>query len=184
MIVIDELKEQIDVMLHPGKYVKGRNTKELFGYYFKVIILSLLLSLIVAYLFPNTSSPESFIITVVAILLYFLIITPIGILIETYLLNLCGRSVFKSFKGNTNDTLTPVVYASTVIMLFYWLDELPIIGKIIGYISILWAFIVLLLGLSSSQKINKISAFAAMALANIILIIIVFFIGLVLGFLG
>ncbi len=172
MIFADQIRKQIDVMLHPRKAIKeGMSIGDAFRYYYKVGIISMIItSVIVAGL---SSWPYG-----LGVFVELVALTPLGIIIEAALLQVIGYNLFRVFKGKFSDSLTAAVYSSSIFVLFSWLLLIPGINIVFIAIFAVWQFIVLIIGLAQVHKTTALTSFGIILVTCIILAVIVVLIGL------
>ena len=180
MIFIDEIKEQLNVMLHPGSAIKSRSVGDSLKYYYKLAFIPMVLSLILVYiagaalgsvmsfLGMSALSSSSIMLILGLILLLILVLEPIGLFINAAILQAIGGNLFKAFKGRYNDTFSAITYASCTGILFIWVLVVPLIGFLIFAILGVWSFIIEIIGIAKMQKVSRLAAFAIIIGAGII----------------
>jgi len=180
MIIVDELKEGFNIMLHPGNATqKERKLGEALAFYYKISIIPLILYIILALVVPSTSATGLSALStglfsgMLAIggILMFLIIIPISLFVTAFLYHLFGK-LFKVFSNPYSNTFTATVYGIVPTILFYWLSPVPL-GSLVLIIFEIWAFIVMILALANQQKTSALKAFAVMITPAIIISLIV-----------
>jgi hypothetical protein len=166
-LFVESLKFSKNVMLHPGEETKRapNNYRELFTYLIYISIffsaLSLTLSLIIFYAFPNSflfvSSLGGMlppILPGVEGILLSAILFPIGIIAGTVvgsaLIHVFGKS-FGIYKRPFINTITPYAYGIAPIAIIGWIPGVSVIAGV-------WAFIVTVFALSNHQGISKTKA--------------------------
>jgi len=165
MIIVDELKEGFNIMLHPKSATqKERKIGEALLFYYKISIIPLLLyiilSLVILIYLAGLSPTAMFFFGMSAMsgILVFLLIIPISIFVIAFISQIFGR-LFKVFKNPYSNTFTATVYGALPTILFYWLGLLPL-GSSVLIIFELWTFIIMVFALAKQQKTSIIKAFA------------------------
>jgi len=185
MIIVDELKEGFNIMLHPKSTTqKERKIGEALAFYYKISIIPLILYIILALVvLPNAATGLSALSAglssgMLAIfgILVLLIIIPIFLFVTAFLYHVFGK-LFKVFSNPYSNTLTATVYGLVPTILFYWLSSVPL-GSLVLIIFEIWAFIVMIFALANQQKTSALKAFAVIIVTEIIIGIIAFIIGL------
>lgn len=195
MIFIDEIKTQLDIMLHPGKISREMTIRDAILYYYKIglfpFILTIILELGLGYhnsvsqLGPTTiqlSTPLMIGIDVLS----FLILAPAILLAVSGIFQFFGRVIFKKFTGSFNGVFTSVIYSTSVSLLFSWIEPIPLVKFLLIPIS-LWNFVVLIFSLSNLQKTSKLAALGVVIgtfCVILLIFVIIFFLILALGLLG
>jgi len=162
MIIIDELKEGFNMMLHPNSATqKERKIGEALAFYYKISIIPLILYIIFALVIPKaptTLGVFSGLISGVGIIsgiIDILIFTPIASFISALIIHIFGK-LFRAFSNPYSNTFTANVYGEVPAILFYWL--LPIMSLLLVIFAI-WSFIVLIIAVANQQKTSKLKAF-------------------------
>ena len=165
MIIVDELKEGINIMLHPKSATqKERKIGEALALYYKMsiipLILYIILSLVILIYVAGLSPTAMFFFGMSAMsgILIFLVIMPISIFVTAFIYQIFGR-FFKVFKNPYSNTFTATVYGALPTILFYWLRPLPL-GSSVLIIFEVWTFIIMVFALAKQQKTSIIKAFA------------------------
>jgi len=185
MIIVDELKEGINIMLHPKSATqKKRKIGEALAFYYKMSIIPLILYIILALVvLPNSAAGLSTLsaglfsgMLAIFSILILLIIIPISLFVDAFLYHIFGK-LFKVFSNPYSNTFTATVYGLVPTILFYWLIPIPL-GSLVLIIFEIWAFIVMIFALANQQKTSALKAFAVIIVTAIIIGIIAFIIGL------
>ncbi|MFP3279146.1 MAG: YIP1 family protein [Candidatus Micrarchaeota archaeon] len=185
MIIVDELKEGFNIMLHPKSATqKERKIGEALAFYYKMSIIPLILYIILALVVPPKSVtglsalPTGFLsgLLVIGGILALLVIIPISLFVTAFIYQIFGK-LFKVFSNPYSNTFTATVYGIVPTILFYWLSPVPL-GSLVLIIFEIWAFIVMILALANQQKTSALKAFAVIIVTGIIMGAIVFLIGL------
>jgi hypothetical protein len=175
MILIDQTKEQIGVMLHPSEKINGRSISASMAYYYKVAIIPLILTVILSLVFHSnylsSISPKLAGLGLVLIIILFVLLVPLGILINAGILHIIGK-LFNVFKGSYADSVAAVTYASCTFTVAYWLTSIPILGILIVIIFAIWEFIILVIGLAKLHQTSWPMALMIILIPVIILCII------------
>ena len=191
MIILDEIKEQLAVMLHPNSTIKIRDVGNSVGYYYKISVIPVILLLTFLTVLGMTAGPFSAglaaryvgtsisIGTIVAgidieLLIFIWVIVPIGLLISAVILQIIGGNLFKIFKGKYDGTISVLVYGAAIILLFSWLIFIPIIGGVLLALLIIWSLIVEIVGLVKVHKTSRLAVFGLMIGAVIIISLLIF----------
>ena len=182
MIIVDELKEGFNIMLHPKSATqKERKIGEALAFYYKMSIIPLILYIILALAIPSASATGLFTGFISGPLvrggiLALLVAIPISLFVTAFLYHIFGK-LFKVFSNPYSNTFTAMVYGIVPAILFYWLIPIPL-GLLVLIIFEIWAFIVMILALANQQKTSALKAFAVIIVTGIIIGAIVFLIGL------
>jgi hypothetical protein len=185
MIIVDELKEGFNIMLHPKSATqKERKIGEALAFYYKLSIIPLVLDIILALAVPSASAtglsalPTGFLsgLLVIGGILALLVIIPISLFVTAFIYQIFGK-LFKVFSNPYSNTFTATVYGIVPTILFYWLTPIPL-GSLVLIIFEIWAFIVTILAIANQQKTSALKAFAVIIVTGIIIGAIVFLIGL------
>ena len=170
-------------MLHPGR---ANTTKGLSFYYHAVVIPGIINAIIVALLiaaFPFTtsffgSSGSLWGLSgplwgfIISLLLMFLVI-PAGIVINSALVHLFGKLLFRILKQPFNNTLTAMFYAMSPAIFFYWTEALPAPANIVAVIIGIWTLVLEIFMLSKTQQVSKLRALVALLTPLIIFAVII-----------
>lgn len=179
MMILDEVREQFGVMAHPGAKMKARSAREAMAYYYKVALVPLVLSLLLAWavgsaVLGSQLGASGLAALEVFVALFFLVIEPAGLLFTALVLQLIGANLFKAFKGGYADTLSALVCAALPPMMFMWLLAVPIVGLIVLIIMGIWSFILEIVGVAKMNKTSRLSAFAVLIGGGIIVGVIAY----------
>ena len=183
MIIIDELKEGFNMMLHPDSATqKERKIGGALAFYYKISIIPLILYIIFALVMPKaptTLGVFSGLISGVGIIsgiIDILIFIPIAFFISALIIHIFGK-LFRVFSNPYSNTFTANVYGEVPAILFYWL--LPIMSLLLVIFAI-WSFIVLIIAVANQQKTSKLKAFGVIFAPAIIALAIalLFFAGI------
>ncbi len=173
MIGIDQIKQTINIMLHPkSATATPKGVKENFVWYYKLAVVPLIISILISViLFGIVGSVSSLFglnnllpgvgftaaIVVLVVILYFLIFIPAGFLIGAAILHFFGKHVFRKFKEDYAHTLTAIVYESAPAVMLFWLYLIPVVGEILMFIVGIWNLVIYFYALSNQQKISKLA---------------------------
>lgn len=193
MIIVDQIKEQLNVMMHPSS-IKSKDVMGALAYYYKISIVPVIILLLLTTVFASSITSAfssipglSFLAGIGIVVVYALILLlawvlePIGLLIGAGILQVIGGNLFKVFKGRYNDTLTVFVYGASAGALFVWLTVIPIIGSLISLVISLWALIIYIVGLATVHKTSRLAAFGIIVVAWIIVGILFAIVAVILG---
>ena len=184
MIIADELKEGFNIMLHPKSATqKERKISEALAFYYKIIIIPLILYIILALAFPPiyetkllTGPSSAFTgffpgVSVIGGILALLVTIPISIFILAFIYHIFGK-LFKAFNNPYSNTFTATVYGMVPYILFYWLTPIPL-GLLLIIILDIWGFIITIFALANQQKTSVLKAFAVAITPIVIILLIV-----------
>jgi len=176
MIIVDELKEGVNIMLHPKSTTqKERKIGEALAFYYKISIIPLILYIILALVVPSTHARGLFAGLFSGSLeggiLALLVTIPISLFVTAFLYHIFGK-LFKVFSNPYSNTFTATVYGIVPTILFYWLSPVPL-GSLVLIIFEIWAFIVMILALANQQKTSALKAFAVIITPIVIILLIV-----------
>jgi len=177
MIIVDELKEGFNIMLHPKSATqKERKIGEALAFYYKLSIIPLILDIILALAVPSASATGLFTgflsgLLVIGGILALLVVIPISLFVTAFLYHIFGK-LFKVFSNPYSNTFTATVYGIVPTILFYWLSPIPL-GSFVLIIFEIWAFIVTILAIANQQKTSALKAFAVIITPIVIILLIV-----------
>jgi len=185
MIIVDELKEGFNIMLHPKSATqKKRKIGEAVAFYYKISIIPLLLYIILSLAMliyaAGLSDAGMYFFGMLATygILMFVVIIPIFIFVISFIYQIFGK-LFKVFNNPYSNTFTATVYGALPTILFYWLNIVPS-GSSVLIIFELWTFIIMVFALAKQQKTSIIKAFAV-TIVTLIIIGIIKFIAFTMG---
>ena len=176
MIIVDELKEGFNIMVHPDSATqKKRKIGEALLFYYKVSIVPLILYIIFALVVPPTSinlitGTVSSSMLVLWGLLFIFILMPIGIFFTSLLYHLFGK-LFKIFRNPYSNTFTATVYGIVPYILFFWLIPSSLEPFLLIIFDI-WSFVIMVVALRYQQKTSTYKAVGIVIATYIILILI------------
>ncbi len=177
--VVDEFREGIDAVLHPGSTTKKKmEIEDAFAMYYKFSIIPTVLAIIIS-LFSQAGE-------LYAIVLAFVIWIglPISILVNSALYQFFGKVLFKAFKNSYANSVTALVYGSFPVVLFYWLVSLVSLGGnlvtaslvlLILFIIAIWELFVTIVALANQQKCSRLTAFGVMIITGVVVAVILVF---------
>jgi len=191
---VEEMKEGLNIMLHPGMATKKTlSVSEGLKYYYKLaivpLILSIVVGIIVAAALPQVAPSSNPLMAayglgslggaglILASIIGLLVANPIGMLIGAALLQLFGKHLFKAYKNDYEHTFT--AYAKGGIVpstMFYWLSSIPVIGLVFSVIFAVWSFVVAIIALANQQGITRWKSLGVMVGTAVIIYIILFLI--------
>ncbi len=187
-IGIDQIKQTLDIMMHPANATKKEYTiGQSITWYYKLAIVPLIISAIGALVLGSALGALFSMIpslaglglggaiaglAVVFVILYFVILAPIGLFVDAAILHFFGKFVFRQFKSDYAHTFAGLVYGISPEILFFWLVFIPIIGWIIYAVVAIWALIVYIFALSNQQKTSKLSVIGVLVGTVIIIWVI------------
>ena len=178
MIIVDELKEGFNIMLHPKSATqKKRKIGEALLFYYKISIIPLLLyiilSLVMLIYVAGLSAVGMFFFGMLAMygILMFVVIIPIFIFVIAFIFHIFGK-LFEVFNNPYSNTFTATVYGALPTILFYWLNLVPL-GSWVLKIFDIWAFIITIFALVNQQKTSALKVFEVIIGTAIIIGIVV-----------
>jgi len=176
MIIVDELKEGFNIMVHPDSATqKKRKIGEALLFYYKISIVPLILYIIFALVVPPTSTnlltgSVSSSMLVLRGLFFIWITMPILLFVYSFLYHLFGK-LFKIFHNHYSNTFTATVYGIVPYILFYWLSPLSL-GLLLLIIFGIWSLVITAVALAYQQKTSASKAVGIMIATGIIIYII------------
>ena len=187
MDIVKDFKDGLDRIIHPNKNRDKMSIEKAIRFYYRVMVLPLIVSVVLGFIFGSVYGPMglfsvfgplsghggilSGILGVVYVLLTFLVLIPVGIIIDAAILHLFSKLIFRIFKGDISKTVTAVMFGELPLVLFYWLLFIPIV-KYVVIILALWSIYVLVVSLAVQHNISKLRAFAGWLLPIIILLVV------------
>jgi len=187
MIFIDELKEAVNITLHPGTATqKERSIRAAIAFYYKVLLVPLILYIILKLAIQNMTlgpfMPSPLLFAVIALIVYPLLLL-LWLLVSADLYQIFGK-LFKVFNNPYSYTFTATVYGAVPGALLLWLLAFTNIVNpmlldgigIVAIIALIWEIIITIIALANQQKTSRLRAFAVWLVATIVLmgVIIVF----------
>ena len=175
--LINPIKEAWNVMLHPSR----ANTATGPSFYYRAVVIPGIINAIIAALlitaFPSATSffgSSGPLFGFIMFLLLMFIGIPASIVIDSALVHLFGKLLFRIMKQPFNNTLTAMSYAISPFIFFYWTEALPSpVNSIASIILAIWVFILMIFLLSKTQRISKLRALGALLIPVIIIGIII-----------
>lgn len=197
MIFLDQIKAQLGIMVHPGARIKkGMKVGEALGYYYKTAVIPMVIFIILGLVFKNVGSfsgleavvgagNSSFLVVLLGLFI-FLVLEPLGLLIDSAIFHLFGKYVFRKFRQDWSVTFTAMTYSVATVILFYWLSVIPVVGTFLLLVFSLWGLIVLIIGLSKLQKISGMASLGVVIGTVVIVAVValIIAIGVAAAFLG
>ena len=178
MIIIDDIKRAISVMMSPAaKTKKDMGIKEglIFVYKFALIptILAVIITLLVARatqsFVPVLGSAFSIIGTFSVIIAY--ILAPLSILISAAIFHTVGKAL-NIFKNDYNRSVTAFVYAAIPSLLLIWLMDIPLLGIAVSIVALIWYFVIVSYALANQQSTTPGKAFAVVLGTTVVIALI------------
>ena len=181
MIVIDELKEAVNIMLHPGTATqKERSIRAAIAFYYKVLAIPLILYIILALAIQNMTlslfMPSPILFAIIALIVYPIGLL-LGLLVGASLYQIFGK-LLKVFSNPYSYTFTATVYGAVPGTLLLWLLAftnivmLTVGIDIVEIIALIWGIIITIIALANQQKISRLRAFAVWLVTLIVIAII------------
>ncbi len=175
----------------PGKYLsKNFDIGNALSLYYRLsiipILLSFLVGLLVAYTDPSAthvftplfSSLSIFVGASIAVIASTLItlwvIVPICIFINAFIYHMFGKYFLKTFKFKYGKTFTGTMFGVFPLLFLYWLLFVPKLSVIVLPVVGVWEFIVLVIAMSSQQKISRLQSFGVLVASDLIILMLVF----------
>lgn len=172
MIIVDDYKKVWGTMLHPGETTGAKmDVGQSITYYFKgtaipfiitlleIALLSSLvigsLSLIIGKSVPALGTLGALFVGVIAViyLVYWLVLTPIQMLIYACVLHVLGKFLLKFFNGTFEATFAGIAYGTAAGYSLSWIPFVSIIGWV-------WGFIVTLIAVGKQNGTSALKVFA------------------------
>ena len=186
MVIVEEYKQAINMLFHPGSKIKSMEISDALMYYWKATLIPFVITLIeiieIGGIFsallnvaqvssvPYLSLLLSIGLPIFAII-WWVIIEPISLLVNAFVLHLFGKYLFKWFKGDYADTFAGSVYAITSGFSLFWI---PVIGWLIAMVG---AFIIELIAIANLNKTTWWRVLIAGIIGGIVIEIILIIIG-------
>ncbi len=111
---------------------------------------------------------------------YLLILIPLGIIINSAIVHLFSKIIFRVFNKNFSRTVTAFTLSTFPLVFFIWVFPIPLLGSLISILIGIWEFIILIISMARQQEVSGLRAFGGIILPEIILIVIFIIIGLLL----
>lgn len=180
--------------MHPGKSTKRAfEVDEALKLYYRLAIIPLVLGLIVTYasggfvsssmlsmmfkaVYPallSASGTYALAISMVYMLLFFLAITPLSMLINSWLYHMIVGKLFKIYNKKYAKVFTGAFYGALPTTLVYWLFPLGAIGGAIIGIAGLWGFIVEIIAYSNQLGMSRIKSLLTFVLYWIVAAVVI-----------
>jgi len=198
MIVIDELKEAVNIMFSPGTATqKERSIRAAIAFYYKVLVVPLILYILALAIPETTISPYMlysllYIILALAIpettislvilsplfTVISLIVYPLVLLVVAGLYHLVGKLI-KVFNNPYSNTFTATVYSTVPYVLLVWLlaftnnaNPMLLVGiDIIFFVVAIWEIIITIIAFTNQQKTSRLRAFAVWLVVTLVLVL-------------
>ncbi len=191
MAFLKDVKKGIDVVFHPSEGTKSEMSigRALAFYYsFSVIpfiaftafitIASLMgeqdtVPFYTALLFNPGYAPISLII---GSILLFWVLMPIGLFIYAAIYQVVGKYIFRVWKGDYSRTFTAVTFGTLPVVLLGWLCwpiPIPMLGTLALAVFAIWEIVALIIALSNTQKISRLSSIKVVVFVSAIIAVVV-----------
>jgi hypothetical protein len=197
MVILKEIRELMDVMMHPSAKITAKSTGAALKFYYAIsaipLAISLLLLLVASLLFGSMLGSFGSVLAFILVLLFFLVLSPLWVLLCALIIQLMGFNLFNEFKGKYSDTLSALIYGASVPILFFFIPlfiilvgslaatlsgslalAIVVLGIIISVVLGFWSFIMMLIGIASLNKTSRVSAFVIMEASGSILALVVY----------
>ena len=178
----------IGAMLHPGDATKKTmSVGDALKFYYLLMIIPLILGVIVAAATGSHVSSNPLLGTavgtmmIILMLLIYIVIIPVGIIVDSGIYHLIIKSLFKMYKQNYNAAFTAFTYGMIPVILVYWLLSVPLLGMVLIIIFGLWALIVEIIAISNQLSMSRLKAFGTILLDGIVVGIIMYVVVAVVG---
>lgn len=178
--LINPIKEAWNVMLHPSR----ANTSTGPSFYYRAVVIPGIINAIIAAVliaaFPTalTSYASAGLGPIMEFIIFLLIMflgIPVSIVINSAVLHLFAKLLFKVLKQPFNNTLTAMSYSMSPLIFFYWTQALPTPANLVAdIILMIWTFIIGIFMLSKTQQVSKLRALGAVLIAMLIPLAIIF----------
>jgi hypothetical protein len=190
---IDYLRFWMNVLVHPGKATKRTlGMKAALKLYYSLSIIPIVLGLMVVYAVGgfnpfSTSSPGMFglypsllgapatyrlEVGMGYMLLFFLVLMPLDILINSGVYHLLMGKLFKFYKKEYAAVFTAALYGALPVLLAYWLYPAGFLGLAIIGIFALWGLIVEIIAFSNQLGMSRFKAFCTFLLYAVIVVVV------------
>ena len=173
--LINPIKEAWNVMLHPSR----ANTATGPSFYYRAVVIPGIINAIIAALliaaFPSATFLGSLgpLFGFIVVLLIMFLGIPASVVIDSALVHLFGKLLFRIMKQPFNNTLTAISYAMSPAIFFYWTEALPAPANIVAIIIGIWTFVLEIFMLSKTQQVSKLRALGALLIPIIIFAVII-----------
>ena len=152
------------------------------------ILLSFLVGLLAAYVVPSAAhlnvplfgilsilaGPKIAVIISTIITLW--VIVPLCIFVNAFIYQMFGKYFLKAFRFKYEKTFTGTMFGVFPLLFLYWLLFVPKLSIIVLPIIAVWEFIVLVIAISSQQKISRLQSFGVLVASELVLLMFVFLI--------
>jgi hypothetical protein len=166
MIFVDQMKEGLNIMLHPTEAnYESHGIGGSLTFYYKLSLIPLILYIIFSTL--STNPLFSMLRGIISIW----VVAPIGFFIASLLYHAIGK-LFKAFKNPYQNTFSAMVYGVIPSIMFIWIQPIPIINLLVIIFEI-WAFIVMVFALAKLQSTKPLTAFGIIIATFVVIIILV-----------
>lgn len=178
-------------ILSPGKYSsKNFDVGSALSLYYKLsiipILLSFLVGLLVAHAYPSATHAFVPLFTMFSIfagasiaviastLIVLWAIVPIGIFINAFIYHMFGKYFLKTFKFKYGKTFAGATFGIFPLLFLYWLLFVPKLSIVVLPIIGVWEFVVLVIAVSSQQKISRLQSFGVLVASELIILMFIF----------
>lgn len=188
MIIVDDYKNALNSILHPGASTqKSMGVLEALVYYWKSTLIPMVILLIEAFvagsllgaafgsLLSSTSSSYSMIGgallgggLAVFVFVAWLIVLPISMLIDAFVLHIFGKFLLRWFKGGYAQTFAGVAYGTSAALALIWI---PLVGSLIALIA---GIVVSLVAIANQNKTTWVMVLATVIITAIVIWVIMF----------
>ena len=190
MKYIDELKFAYHILTRPGTTAKrSMRAGAALALYYKLSIIPFLIFCAIGLLLANslssTLTPHMMLpfasslipylgslAIIGSAILFFWILIPISIAINSLIYQLVGRFFLNSLKGNYDKTFTALTFGIFPTALFYWLVLVPVLNVFYIVVASIWAIVVQVIALSAQHKITRLQAAGTIAATAVLVILV------------
>lgn len=192
---MDTIRDAFGVFLHPKSATSGgMSIGASLKFYYKIMIIPLILGVIVGYLLGSTAGIGLTLAGTMAA--YFIILYPLGILVDAGIYHILIGKLFRLYRAGYARVVSAYTYGIIPSIFIAWiamplysthaavmltLSATYVAGLVLLAIFTIWSFIVILFALSNQLQISKLKAFGTLILEGAIGSIIVFAVIFALG---
>ena len=171
MDIIGSIKKAWNIAIHPSK-ATPMSVKDALVFYYSFAIIPVIITAILAGVFTNTG-----LFGAVIELATILLLSPIAFFIETAIIHLFGKFLFRKFQKPYMTTFTAVVFAAIPSTLFSWLLLITSISAPVNMVANIifdiWILIILTIAIMKLQKTSGVFAVLSWLIPLIVILIIV-----------
>lgn len=185
---MDTVRDAFGVFLHPKSATsRSMSIGDSLKFYYKIMIIPLILGVIVSYLLGSAAGVGLTLAGTIAA--YFIILYPLGILVDGGIYHILIGKLFKLYRAGYARVVSAYTYGIIPSIFIAWiamplysahaaatptLSATYVAGIVLLTIFGIWSFIIILFALSNQLQISKLKAFGTLILEGVIVSIIVF----------